>query len=56
MIGKRRSLAQMQTITKPEFARLLHAAETEVIISIMAQRKTAGKGNALFSMYCKLFL
>jgi GT2 family glycosyltransferase len=56
MIEKRRKPKLAQALPKSEFAKLLLAAETEVIISIMAQRKMAGKGNALFSIYCKIFL
>ncbi len=56
MLRKRRSMAKFQKLSSGKLAEKLHTAEAEVITSIMAQRRAARKGTALFYLYRKLFL
>ena len=39
-----------------KFAAMIRSAEREAILSIMARRTAAGKGNFLLNLYCTLFL
>jgi len=56
MLKKRNEIVKLDTLSSKKFAEKLHAAEVDVLTSIIAKRKAAGKGNALFTVYCKLFL
>lgn len=57
MIRKRKQvLACEDNISVRQYAVLLKDAERDVIASIMSRRQSAGKSNALFNVYCALFL
>jgi hypothetical protein len=56
MVKKRRDMEKFHKLSPGKLAEKLHTAEVEVITSIMAQRRAAGKGTALFILYRKLFL
>lgn len=54
---KRRILSEKpQIISENTFAILINASECEAIRSIMARRSANGKGNAMLTLYCRLFL
>lgn len=56
-IKKGRELREnAQIISEAAFASLVQASELEAIQSIMARRSANGKGNALLSFYCRIFL